>query len=119
MDDLLERKLFSNIQNAKEFILSQRDKSHQNSKAGLLANTDGKVTEGRNKRLFIANDSNDVIKQHLGERLLTEQQVKTWKRLFRPQELAFPKLKNYLGVGTSKTAEALANGKKVIAVHQT
>tara|TARA_Y100001956_G_C4129596_1_gene192801 strand:+ start:11154 stop:12998 length:1845 start_codon:yes stop_codon:yes gene_type:complete len=77
----VERKLFSNIQNAKEFILSQRDKSHQNSKAGLLANTDGKVTEGRNKRLFIANDSNDVIKQHLGERLLTEQQVKTWKRL--------------------------------------
>ncbi len=38
-------------------------------------NADGKVMEGRNNRLFIANDTNNVLKQHLGEMLLSAKEL--------------------------------------------
>lgn len=44
-------------------------------------NADGKVTIGRSGRLFIANDSNLVIPQHRGEKLLSITQIDSWKHL--------------------------------------
>lgn len=46
-----------------------------------LSNSDGKVTVGRNGRLFIANDSNQVILQHRGEKLLLNEQIMSWNHL--------------------------------------
>ena len=43
------------------------------------------------------------------ERILRKREI-----LFRPQELAYLKLKIYLGVGTLKVVEVLANGLKEI-----
>jgi hypothetical protein len=42
---------------------------------------DAKVLQGKHGRLFLSNDSNDVVHQHTGERLLTEQQLVHWRQV--------------------------------------
>jgi alginate O-acetyltransferase complex protein AlgJ len=42
---------------------------------------DGKVLEGKNGRLFLSNDSNDVVHQHTGELLLSDTQVRGWQNV--------------------------------------
>lgn len=77
----VERGLFDNAESAKKFIGRQVTTSPSPSQKITNAVGDGKVVEGRNGRLFIANDSNEVIKQHRGERLLSNSQVKAWRRV--------------------------------------
>jgi len=77
----VERGLFENKEDAKRFIEKQTSDASDVSPELVNAAGDGKVVEGRNKRLFIANDSNEVIKQHRGERLLNDSQVKAWRRV--------------------------------------
>src|SRR2546423_11192266 len=45
------------------------------------ARRDGKVVEGKNGRLFLANDSNEVLRQHAGELCLTQDQLRAWQEL--------------------------------------
>ena len=77
----VERGLFENADSAKVFIEKQIDASSSTSPVLVNAADDGKVVEGRNKRLFIANDSSEVIKQHRGEKLLNDSQIKAWRRV--------------------------------------
>ena len=77
----VERGLFNSVDSAKKFIERQVNPSTSPSQEITNAAGDGKVVEGRNRRLFIANDSNDVIKQHRGEKLLSNSQVKAWRRV--------------------------------------
>ena len=42
---------------------------------------DDKVVQGQDGWLFIANDSDDTLGQHTGERLLTDHQVQQWQDL--------------------------------------
>ena len=77
----VERGLFESVDGAKKFIEKQINASSSMPPVLLNAAGDGKVVEGRNKRLFIANDSNEVIKQHRGERLLNDSQIKAWRRV--------------------------------------
>ncbi len=77
----VERKLFSSKREAKTFIDYQAIAPNIDKGSTLATNSDGKVYEGRGGRLFIANDSNEVIKQHRGERLLSDKQLKAWKYL--------------------------------------
>lgn len=77
----VERKLFDNTDSAKKFIEHQAKPPSSPLQEITNAAGDGKVVEGRNKRLFIANDSNEVIKQHRGEKLLNYSQVKAWRRI--------------------------------------
>jgi len=46
-----------------------------------LPSLDDKVARGRDGWLFVANDSNDTIGQHAGQRLLTDEQVEQWQHL--------------------------------------
>jgi hypothetical protein len=39
----------------------------------------GKVLRGKNGRLFLDNDTNSVIKQHMGELLFSEDQLRDWR----------------------------------------
>lgn len=77
----VKRGLFDDVDSAKRFIEKQKDTSSKTSPSLVNAAGDGKVVEGRNKRLFIANDSNEVIKQHRGEKLLSSSQIKAWRRV--------------------------------------
>jgi alginate O-acetyltransferase complex protein AlgJ len=77
----VDRGLFNNVDSAKKFIKRQVNPPTSPSQEITNAAGDGKVVEGRNKRLFIANDSNEVIKQHRGEKLLNYSQVKAWRRI--------------------------------------
>lgn len=77
----VERSLFNNIVTAKEFILQKGRSSITGTEVKGHPAGDGKVVEGRNQRLFIANDSNEVIKQHRGEKVLNTSQVKAWRRI--------------------------------------
>jgi len=57
--------------------------------AGLSsAIRDDKVIEGKNGRLFLANDSNDVFRQHAGELCLTEEQLEAWEALLERRRSA-------------------------------
>lgn len=71
-------KLFNSDADGRSFIKKQINEKNKHEEN---ANTDGKVVEGRNGRLFIANDSNEVIRQHRGERLLADKQILSWKRI--------------------------------------
>jgi hypothetical protein len=42
---------------------------------------DGKVVEGRDGWLFLANDTNEVLAQHRGERVLTAEGLDAWESL--------------------------------------
>ena len=42
---------------------------------------DGKVIEGRNGRLFLANDANRVLDQHSGDLRLAEDKLRQWRHL--------------------------------------
>ena len=42
---------------------------------------DGKVVEGRDGRLFLANDANRVLAQHSGELRFDEDQLRGWREL--------------------------------------
>ena len=42
---------------------------------------DGKVVEGRDGRLFLANDANEVLDQHSGRLRFTEDQLRQWRLL--------------------------------------
>jgi integrase len=42
---------------------------------------DGKVIEGKDGWLFLANDGNGVLEQHTGTRRLTDEQVEQWRDL--------------------------------------
>lgn len=42
---------------------------------------DGKVIEGKDGWLFLANDGNGVLEQHTGTRRLSDQQVEQWRQL--------------------------------------
>jgi hypothetical protein len=44
-----------------------------------LFKRDGKVLVGKRRRLFLDNDSNEVIRQHTGERRFTERQLEDWR----------------------------------------
>jgi hypothetical protein len=77
----VERGLFDNAESAKKFIERQVNPLPSPAPKTTNAAGDGKVAEGRNGRLFIANDSNDVIKQHRGEKLLSNSLVKAWRRV--------------------------------------
>lgn len=77
----VERGLFESEDGAKIFIEKQINAPSSMPPALVNAAGDGKVVEGRNKRLFIANDSNEVIKQHRGEKPLNDSQVKAWRRV--------------------------------------
>lgn len=77
----VERRLFEKKDSAKKFIELQAKPPSSPSREITNAAGDGKVVEGRNKRLFIANDSNEVIRQHRGEKLLNSSQVKAWRRI--------------------------------------
>lgn len=46
-----------------------------------LPSIDDKVVRGRDGWLFLANDSNDTLGQHAGERLLSDEQVEQWQHL--------------------------------------
>lgn len=46
-----------------------------------LPSIDDKVARGKDGWLFLANDSNDTMSQHAGERLLSEEQVEQWQHL--------------------------------------
>ncbi len=46
-----------------------------------LPSIDDKVARGKDGWLFVANDSNDTMGQHAGERLLSEEQVEQWRHL--------------------------------------
>ena len=46
-----------------------------------LPSVDDKVAQGKDGWLFLANDSNDTVGQHAGERLLSEDQVQQWQHL--------------------------------------
>ncbi len=46
-----------------------------------LPSVDNKVAKGKDGWLFLANDSNDTLSQHAGERLLTDHQVQQWQDL--------------------------------------
>jgi len=76
----VERNLFDSIEAGKAFINDQVSGVKGNAPQSM-AKGDGKVVVGDGGRLFIANDSNNVIGQHQGKRLLTDKQVKTWRYL--------------------------------------
>lgn len=48
-----------------------------------LAESDGKVIAGRNERLFLHYDMNQVIPQHTGEILLSDTEVENWCNILR------------------------------------
>jgi acetyltransferase AlgX (SGNH hydrolase-like protein) len=47
----------------------------------LTASEDAKALRGKNGRLFLDGDTNQVVRQHTGELLLSEQQLEEWQRL--------------------------------------
>lgn len=49
---------------------------------------DGKVRVGRNGRLFLHNDTNGVLDQHLGRRLLSEQDLAAWQETLDQRQKA-------------------------------
>jgi len=54
---------------------------------------DEKVLRGRNGRLFLANDKNDILSQHSGQRMLTEYELARWGvTLAARRELGIPYL---------------------------
>ena len=81
-----ERGLFDNKAFAKEFILQKGNSTTTVTEVKGHPAGDGKVVEGRNQRLFIANDSNDVIKQHRGEKILGINQIKAWRRVIETRK---------------------------------
>ena len=74
----IEKKLFESISECKTFLKNNIDtiKQFKNN----LAENDGKVKEGHNGRLYIHNDSNRILSQHLGEILLSPKDILKWRR---------------------------------------
>lgn len=82
----VERGLFNDVAVAKDFIIQKSNSSINTAEIKGHPSGDGKVVEGRNQRLFIANDSNEVIKQHRGERILGANQIKAWRRVIETRK---------------------------------
>jgi alginate O-acetyltransferase complex protein AlgJ len=51
-----------------------------------VADLDGKVIEGKNGWLFLANDRNGVLSQHSGERPFSQRALERWQRLLEERQ---------------------------------
>lgn len=83
------RNIFPSEQAGRHFIKEQAEATPLPKPSPKLnPDGDGKVRVGRNGRLFIHKDSNGLLDQHLGRRLLSEADLKLWQDILDRRQVA-------------------------------